>query len=123
MDIKGCIKKFCFKILNSIADHLATVIAASLILLCIILWRWLTTKHSLEMYGFLWIAVAFLLIGLPLFIFWLLKKQPRILYREDQEILVVLESKLRRYEHQNQNEILIDFRSCDRKWRLAKGGA
>jgi len=121
------IKRFCSKVLNRIEERLANVAAGILILvvpgLCIIFWKWLKTKHSLAMYGFLWIAVPFVLICVPFFMFWLLKKKATILYREDNEILVVLENKLRGYEHQSQNEILIDFRSCDRKWGFPKGSA
>ena len=128
MDIKGRIKEFCFKVLNKIEDHLATVVASGLILivtiLCIIFWEWVKTKHSLEMYGWMWTVDVFTLGALPIFIFWLLqKKDPKISYRKDEEILVVLENKLTKYELQKQNEILIDFRLCDRKWRFPKGSA
>src|SRR4030042_5338142 len=93
------------------AAILGVVITSSItVSVIIIFWKWLKTKHSLEMYGFLWIVVVFVLIVLPLFIFWLLKKKKmRIQYHKDNEILVVLEHKLREYDRQNKNEILLDF--------------
>src|SRR4030043_496660 len=64
MDIRGRIKKFCFKVLNKIEDHLAKVVAGGLILigstLCVIFWKWLKSKQTLELYSWEWLL--FLLI-------------------------------------------------------------
>jgi hypothetical protein len=53
--------------LSKIAEHFATVIAASIILisstLCIIFWEWLKTKHSFEIYNWTWILIV------PIFVF------------------------------------------------------
>jgi len=86
--------------------------------------NWLLSEHPAKMSGWMWVA-SLLIVGiLPVFIFWLCSKmRQRVLYREDKEIVVVLEDKLRKYECGKQNQILIDFRECDRKWRFPKGSA
>jgi hypothetical protein len=85
---------------------------------------WLLSKHSIGMLGWMWVASVLIVGALPIFVFWLCKKmRRRILYRNDEEISVVLEHKLRKYANQKQNEILIDFRECDRKWHFPKGSA
>lgn len=124
MDIEVLIKKFFLKVLKKIEDHLASVVAGGLILLCIIFWRWLKTEHSLTTYGWVWVSAVFLVGGLPTSIFWFLRKgKQRILYREDEEISVVLENKLRELEGQKKNQIPIDFRIWDKKLHLMVGSA
>lgn len=73
MDIRGRIKKFCFKVLNKIEDHLAKVVAGGLILigstLCVIFWKWLKSKQTLELYSWEWLL--FLLIFLFLLVYFI----------------------------------------------------
>jgi len=79
MKIKEQIKKFSTKVRDKIEDHLATVVAGGIILicstLCIIFWEWLKTKHSLEMYGWLWILIFLAISGLSILLFLLITKK------------------------------------------------
>lgn len=86
--------------------------------------KWLLFEHSLEMVGWMWILSLLIASGLAVAIIWLYKKtKRRILYREDGEILIMLESKLRELESEKKSQIPIDFRIWDRKLSLVKGKA
>jgi hypothetical protein len=112
------------KLAENLAAWIATVVGAALIALCVYFWSWLKTEHSLRTYGWMWVVGVSVVGGLPALILWFLgKKRPDILYRDHEEISVVLRSKLRKYDGQKKNEILIDFRLCDTKWGFPKGSA
>jgi MFS family permease len=102
MDIIEWIKKFCFKILNKIADHLATVIAAGIILifstLCIIFREWAKTKHSLETFGWLWVLIFLAISGLPILLFLLITKKPwKPVYTGEDDVKNMLELRFREF--------------------------
>ena len=122
--MKERIKKFGLKIWNKIEDHLAKYIAGGIIVifvvLCIVSWEWLRAKHSLEMFGWLWILILFLLVSLPVLIFWLFTRR-KILYEEDEDIKVVLEEQLERMTQLSKDTVRIDYRIWDRKFSLKKG--
>lgn len=80
MDMLEWTKGFFFKICKKIEDHLAKIIAGGIIavasVMCVVfskwmvvIWEWLKTKHSLEVYGWLWIIVSFILLFLVVFFF------------------------------------------------------
>ena len=128
MDIKEWTKQFWLKVLKKIEDHVVAVVAGVIIsigsVLCVIFWGWLKATHSLTMYGWAFVTLLLIVGLLPISIFWLRKQtKRRILYREDGEILIVLEDKLRDLESQKKSQIRIDFRIWDRKLSLAKGRA
>jgi len=60
--------KFVSKIWDKIEDHLAKYVAGLIIVvflsLCLLLWKWCFTKHSLELYGLFWL----LLLGFFIFL-------------------------------------------------------
>jgi magnesium-transporting ATPase (P-type) len=100
MDIKGQTKKFFLNILNKIEDHIVNVIASIIIIVvlasCIIFWKWLNTMHSLKTYGWLWILGLLLLSGLPIILFFLIKKkQLRGIYTDENDIKNILGSQFR----------------------------
>ena len=126
MDVEKWTKQFGLKVLDKIEDNVAAVVAGVIIFigsaLCIIFWKWLKTEHTITTYGFVWVTAVFLVGGLPALIFWLFKKKKqRIKYREDEDISVVLENKLRELEGQKKNQIPIDFRIWDKKLNLMVG--
>ncbi|MEJ2703845.1 MAG: hypothetical protein P8Z79_15525 [Sedimentisphaerales bacterium] len=85
---------------------------------------WLLSARSVEMLGWVWVALVLIVGSLPISVFCLYKKmKQRVLFHEDEEMLVVLEHRLGKYGGQKQNEILIDFRECDRKWGFPNGSA
>lgn len=84
--------------------------------------NWLATKHSLEMFGWLWILTSFLLVSLPVLIFWPFKRR-RILYKDDGDIKVALEAQIERLTQCRNDTIRIDYRIWDRKLSLKKGSA
>jgi hypothetical protein len=64
------------------------------------------------------------LSGLPVGASWAIgRKRTRILYHSDEDVLGVMEHRLRGYDGKKQNEILMSFRECDRKWHLRRGSA
>jgi len=73
MNITKWIKKICFKVLNRIEDHLASVAAGGIIIifstLCIIFREWLRSKQTLELYSWVWLL--FLLIFLFLLVYFI----------------------------------------------------
>jgi hypothetical protein len=62
MDIKGLIKRFCLNVLNKIEDRIVNVIASAIIIVvlasCVIFWKWVTEKHSVEFYGWVWVSLC-----------------------------------------------------------------
>ena len=79
--MKERIKKFGLRIWSKIEDHLAKYIAGVIIAIsviaCISSGKWLTSKHSLEMYGFVWIAIIVGIIFLSALTFWLTIREPK----------------------------------------------
>ncbi|MHC4630662.1 MAG: hypothetical protein ACYS9C_05260 [Planctomycetota bacterium] len=122
--MKERIKKFCLRIWDKIEDHLAKYISGLIIafftIALIILRKWLAAKHSLKMYGWLWILILFTLVSVPVLIFWLLKRR-KILYEEDGDVKVVLEEQLERLTRLSKDTVRIDYRIWDKKLSLKKG--
>ena len=79
--MKERIKKFGLRIWDKIEDHLAKCIAgviiAFFVVAALIFWKWLTSKHSLEMYGGVWIVTFFAMVFLSVLVFWLVGRKPR----------------------------------------------
>ena len=73
MDVAGWIKRFFFKICSKIEDRLAAYIASGIIIvvlvICIVFWEWIKTKHSLEVYGWLWVLISVVILFLVVFFF------------------------------------------------------
>ena len=84
--------------------------------------NWLATKHSIEMFGWLWILGSFLLVSLPVLILWLFGRR-KILYKDDGDIKVALEAQLERLTQGRNDTIRINYRIWDRKLSLKKGSA
>ena len=67
--MKERIKKFGLRIWDKIEDHLAKCIAgviiAFFVVAALVFWKWLTSKHSLEMYGGVWIVTFFAIMSQP----------------------------------------------------------
>lgn len=62
------IKQFGLKVWNEIENNLAKYIAGIIIVIflavCLLLWEWSLTKHSLKLYGFIWLFLSILSIVL-----------------------------------------------------------
>jgi hypothetical protein len=126
MDIKGRIKKFCFKAF--IEDPLATVVKGGLILivptLCIIFWKWLTTKHSVEFYGLIWLLLSLAYVFLFVhFVYIMFDKVRRI--KDPEDVRNVLKKWWRHTREQcpDQMEFTLYFSLIDKKERLRKGSS
>lgn len=85
---------------------------------------WLTTKHSLNVYGWSWILALLLTASLSILVFWLVTRQ-RILYNDEADIKNILHDwwKLHCTGHQGSLRLTIDFDSVDRHKHLPKGSA
>jgi hypothetical protein len=122
--VKEYLKTLPAKIADSLVAKMAGLVVACLAALVAVFWKWLMTEHSLQMYGGMWAAVALALGGLPVGIVCVIaRKRQRILFHNDEDISVVIEHRLREYDGQSRNEILMDFRVCDVKWHLKRGSA
>jgi len=84
--------------------------------------NWLAAKHSIEIFGWLWILVSFLVVSLPVLILWLFAGR-KPLYKDDEDVRVMLEEQLERLSKGGDNEIRIDYRLWDSKLGLKKGSA
>ena len=96
------IKNFCLKVLNEFENHLAKYIAGFIILgllaLCLFSWRWLASKHSLEMLGCLWVLMFLAMSGLPILLFWLITRKPlKVVYTDENDIKNMLELRFREF--------------------------
>jgi len=122
------IKKVCFKRLNKIADHLATVVATSIILIfstsCIIFWEWLKTKHSLEMYGGCWLLLSILYVFLiSCFLLSVFREQRKP--KDPQSIKNTLHKYLRHCTDNQKytQENVFTFATIDKQQKLRRGSA
>lgn len=122
--VKEFLKMICGKLAESLAAKIATLTVICFCVLAFAFWKWLKTEHSLQIHGWLWAAGVLVIAGLPtLTLCFIQKRRRKTQYHSDGDILVVLQHRLRRYADQKDNEILVDFRECDRKWHLPKGSA
>lgn len=121
------IKKFLLRIWNEVENHLAKYIAAFIIIaflvVCIAFCRWMVVKHSLELYGWLWILIPSLVVALSVLIFWLATRQ-KILYESEGDIKNILRKWLTHHVNKwKQSQYTLYFSTIDKKEKLSPGSA
>lgn len=128
--MKEWIKKFCLRIWDKIEDHLAKYIAgviiAIFVIVSIIFWKWLIAKHSLELYGAVWVIASLAVASLPILLFLLIKRRVNEeIYTDENDIKNILDLWLRRFStgHRGvrKQRLTINFALCDRINNLKKG--
>jgi hypothetical protein len=127
------IKSFVLKIWDKVQDHLASYIARYILLLlgvifliiCFSLRKWAFTKHSLEIYGWGWLAISLLFLFLFGYLLYAVYKYfGRI--KDPPDIRNVLDERCRRINEQcseQQLELTLHFSLIDKEERLRKGSA
>jgi len=119
---------FLRKIKDETVDRIVQVIAGIIIIvglaLCPIFWEWLIEKHSVELYGLVWLFLCLTgLILLICFVFIVFGKIRRI--KDPADIRNVLYKWWRHTKERcpGQIEFTLYFSSIDKKERLEKGSA
>jgi hypothetical protein len=131
MKIKEQIKKFSSKVWDKIEDHLATVVAGGIILicstLCIIFWEWLKTEHLLKMYGGLWVLMFLVISGLPMLLLSVIKKKPTEVYTDENDIKNILGSRFRQvsvtHRGMSKTRLTVGFSDFDKSSNVKSGSS
>jgi hypothetical protein len=132
MDIIGWTKKFFSKICAKIEDRLASFLAGGILVIalvvCTVFWEWLKTKHSLEMFGWLWILILLAIAGLPIFFFWLItRKSRKVAYADEDDIRNVLDARFREFSisrrGMQKSRLTISFALFDRRSNVKNGSS
>lgn len=102
MEVMEWLKQFSRRVLSKIVDHLAHVVAGFAVVaalaLSAIFWRWLTSKHSLSISGWLWVLMFLLISSLPILSFWLTTKKPwKPVYTDEGDIKSIIELEFREF--------------------------
>lgn len=118
------LKAICDKLMDHIAAAVIAVVLPLTATLAVVFWGWLKTDHTLETRGWSWVAGVMVIGIVPALIVWRdTRKEPSIRYHDEGDIRIVIERRLRDYDRQGRNEILMDFRVCDRKWKFPEGSS
>jgi hypothetical protein len=74
MNIKEWTKGFSLNVLNKIKGHIETAVASFIItvgsVLCVIFWKWATSKHSIEFFGWIWVLLCVWGLLLVVYFIW-----------------------------------------------------
>jgi len=125
------IKKFFLKILSEVENHLAKCIAALILLASSgFLWfarRWVMAKHSLELYGGLWIVAFLTVSSVPILTSFMLKKRKnRISLTNEDDIKNLLELRFREFSrgcHTSKTRLTIKFNLFDKIANVKSGSS
>ena len=90
--------------------------------------EWLTSFHTITLAGWAWILVSLLILGVPAFVFYLIKKRlGKVIYKEENDIKNILKSWFYSFSTtssgRRKRRLTINFSLCDEYNRLEKGSS
>jgi len=88
----------------------------------------LFSSHAIKLIGLLWILVSFLILGIPIFLFYFIRRKSRkVIYKDENDVKNILELWFRRFSCTSRGgykqKLTINFALCDQVNHLKSGSA
>jgi len=113
----------------------ALLLAAATLVLGSLVWifrnyiqAWLVSHHTIKLVGWVCILVCLLILGIPIFLFYFIRRKPRkVIYKDENDVKNILELWFRRFSCTSRGgykqKLTINFALCDQVNHLKRGSA
>ncbi len=113
----------------------ALFLAAATLVLGSLVWifrnyiqAWLVSHHTIKLVGWVWILVCLLILGIPIFLFYFIRRKPRkVIYKDENDVKNILELWFRGFSRTSRGgykqKLTINFALCDQVNHLKRGSA